>query len=275
MWAVLKHPCTPCSFFVASPSVNLRFPHWLPGPPGQLLPPSPGVKSAIGPENEHGSDDGYGPAVPGVPGERDWLSRPSLEEAPKRTATTHPPDRSTLVGPLVHRRSHPQTPAQGQPRSFALLLMKEDPARFVPVETLPTHHVCWPVLVAFPYALKMRARVFSSIPVPVPGRQGRAPLFCPCRLAHQSTAHLTADLPDVSPGNLAGYGSGSNATFWSSASIRVAACEAVLPVVTRILIPGFRSAALHTFPSQVTSTSDARVCDVPSPPCPSSSVRRR
>lgn len=42
------------------------------------------------------------------------------------------------------------------------------------------------------------------------------------------------------------------------ASIRVAACGAARPVVTRIRMPGFSSADRQAFLSQVTATSAAR-----------------
>src|SRR5271165_781425 len=45
----------------------------------ELLPPPPRVKGRIDPENDHPPEDRYDPAVPGVTGEREGLSRRSLD----------------------------------------------------------------------------------------------------------------------------------------------------------------------------------------------------
>jgi hypothetical protein len=45
----------------------------------ELLPPPSRVKGRIGPENEHAPEDRYDPAVPGVTGEREGLTRRSLD----------------------------------------------------------------------------------------------------------------------------------------------------------------------------------------------------
>ena len=45
----------------------------------ELLPPPPGVKGHIGPENEHAPEDRHDPAVPGVAREREGLARRPLD----------------------------------------------------------------------------------------------------------------------------------------------------------------------------------------------------
>src|SRR5687768_17594970 len=57
----------------------------------ELLPPSPGIIGHIGPENEHGAEDRHDPAVPGVPGKRERLTRRSLDERVEEPAH-HGPD---------------------------------------------------------------------------------------------------------------------------------------------------------------------------------------
>jgi hypothetical protein len=48
--------------------------------PMELLPPPPpGVEVSIDPDNEHAPEDRYDPAVPGVTGERERLTRCSLD----------------------------------------------------------------------------------------------------------------------------------------------------------------------------------------------------
>jgi len=58
----------------------------------ELLPPLPGMKGNIDPEDERAPEDRYNPAVPGIAGKRERFRRRSLDERVKEAAHDGPYD---------------------------------------------------------------------------------------------------------------------------------------------------------------------------------------
>jgi hypothetical protein len=56
----------------------------------ESLPPPPGVKPSIGPENEHGPEDRHDPAMPGIAGKRERLALRSLDQRVEEAAHDGP-----------------------------------------------------------------------------------------------------------------------------------------------------------------------------------------